>query len=773
MHIMNNILKSKLATVLAIAAICQITVNAKADCSDLLKKHEIEKSNFPFQISLFDQSVPKEEYQAPIKIGATWTWNADTVMTEGNSFEIPESGKYTLTLVANDGSTKEYLLNLSKGQVFYLDFSNNSISFSGEDIYAEIHAEKKPISEASISLKLREFSVEFTEQPQEEITEKSGVDITIHALAKSKNEEISYQWYLTPDDTIENAHPIKGATRPNFAFTTDLRQNGMALFCVATSGSVESISHFCKINICSAPNMPPVLSINGSSDLDRLDGVKLIHNPKYCASISPQSSMPGAGSQKLRISTDGGKTWEEDVKPGKSFVYRTETEGALHVIAEAYNSLIPELCCRSDIVLDVDNKAPVIQIDGIEPGWTNASKQSPTITITDNGIGLDEKPISWDGGKNWTTANSITVYGNSAYTLCVRDKGGNIRSQTLDLNNFDRVRPRLIVSGNSYQWTNNITLTIDASDKDSGLADNPYSWDGGETWTNAASKEVVQNEILHVAVKDKAGNTAKQDVYVTHFDDTAPIVKVDGIPSGWENQPYSLSVSATDDISGIHWTPYSWDGGKTWTSNNQYVIQPENTATSVEIMVRDVAGNIATQSIEFSSVDTTLPSKAQISGNAIQWQKDPVIIKATDVTDVGSGLDDKPFNWNNQGWTDNPRFKTSSNMDIELKIRDKAGNIQQQIISIDKIDTEKPEILSIEKKYVSQEKNVMEVTVNAIDSKAAIHELEYSFDDGVTWQKNNSKQFNTTQGVGIKVRDTAGNISYQPIYIQIPEATNR
>lgn len=57
----------------------------------------------------------------------------------------------------------------------------------------------------------------------------------------------------------------------------------------------------------------------------------------------------------------------------------------------------------------------------------------------------------------------------------------------------------------------------------------------------------------------------------------------------------------------------------------------------------------------------------------------------------------------------------------------------------------------------------MNVTVNASDNN--LHAQAYSFDDGATWQAENSLSFSENQSVQIKVRDMAGNISSMGIVI--------
>lgn len=51
-----------------------------------------------------------------------------------------------------------------------------------------------------------------------------------------------------------------------------------------------------------------------------------------------------------------------------------------------------------------------------------------------------------------------------------------------------------------------MTIIATASDSDSGLAENAYSWDGGMTWTNVNTLQTSQIGNYTVYVQDKAGN---------------------------------------------------------------------------------------------------------------------------------------------------------------------------------------------------------------------------------------------------------------------------
>lgn len=73
-------------------------------------------------------------------------------------------------------------------------------------------------------------------------------------------------------------------------------------------------------------------------------------------------------------------------------------------------------------------------------------------------------------------------------------------------------------------WTNRQVVTIQAEDSGCGLAPaNAYSFDGGRTWVNSASKEFEKSTEITVMAKDELGNISSKDVMVK-MDDKEPMI---------------------------------------------------------------------------------------------------------------------------------------------------------------------------------------------------------------------------------------------------------
>ena len=184
---------------------------------------------------------------------------------------------------------------------------------------------------------------------------------------------------------------------------------------------------------------------------------------------------------------------------------------------------------------------PTYTVDYPNEVWTkekNVTMKYPT------GEGLIYQ-YSTDGGKSWKIAPASTYvlkFTNDG-TLYIRVSDGKsvLTTPLILIERTDNTVPSVSISGNDSNWTASKTLTIQATDKESGLASNPYSWDGGSSWTSEKSKTYTSNQTVNIWVKDNAGNVNKQTVTINKIDDSAPTnvtVKESGVTSS------SITVTA-------------------------------------------------------------------------------------------------------------------------------------------------------------------------------------------------------------------------------------
>ena len=314
----------------------------------------------------------------------------------------------------------------------------------------------------------------------------------------------------------------------------------------------------------------------------------------------------------------------------KGFPLKAGESKTFQVIA-TWDPSVPESSeTEEDIKIDVDfeqetndSQKPVLSmptytVDYPNEVWTkekNVTMKYPT------GEGLIYQ-YSTDGGKSWKIAPASTYvlkFTNDG-TLYIRVSDGKSVSTTplILIERIDSVVPSVSISGNDSNWTASKTLTIQATDKESGLASNPYSWDGGSSWTSEKSKTYTSNQTVNIWVKDNAGNVNKQTVTINKIDDSAP-TNVTVKESGVTSSSITVTASATQSGAGIKGYQFSINNGA-WTSEQTSVTKTFTGLTkntSYQVKVRAIAHNgkyTDSSNITVKTNDISVPTYDVVDG---------------------------------------------------------------------------------------------------------------------------------------------------------------
>lgn len=159
-------------------------------------------------------------------------------------------------------------------------------------------------------------------------------------------------------------------------------------------------------------------------------------------------------------------------------------------------------------VSNIDKTPPSIQSCGVSSsGLTN---QSVEIVVS----ATDGSALSYSmDGSNWQSGGSFTVGQNGTYTIYVRDKAGNQTSSSVTVSNIDKQGPDVSIRLENSNWhSGNNKILITASDTN-GLASEPYSYDGGASWTSSSTYEIGGSGEYRVQVKDAAGNITEKSIH--------------------------------------------------------------------------------------------------------------------------------------------------------------------------------------------------------------------------------------------------------------------
>lgn len=314
-------------------------------------------------------------------------------------------------------------------------------------------------------------------------------------------------------------------------------------------------------------------------------------------------------------------------------------------------------------------------------GWTNQSVFQ-TFEATDwtkdgvQGSGIKGFLISYDNGKQWTLLNanqgklSMTQTDVTDTKVMVKavDNVGNEGPVASYQIRIEREKPTCVSSGGSSAWGEGRTIYGTCTDKGklvSGCVQNQISKFINYDTTTASAGSVC----------DKAGNCVEcpknQQV---RLDNTAPTFTVSGNHGIWQNTSVRLTISAQDTGSGLNSSPYSFDGGKTWTSSNNKLFYSTETVT---IAVRDKKGNIAKGTYRIM-IDSSRPSfTTTIVPTTWSRGEATVTVNATDTG--GSGIKNMTWSYGDyNGNYSNPvafnqNFRTDKYR-LRVIVTDNAGN---------------------------------------------------------------------------------------------------
>lgn len=311
------------------------------------------------------------------------------------------------------------------------------------------------------------------------------------------------------------------------------------------------------------------------------------------------------------------KNSEKNITDWLSANIRNKTEVTCDIIvkendtyyAESQDQLQNDTVSSGTTVDFIDKDKPVaivgkevnenIIVDGKE--WT-ATNVTLFVSADDEGVGLAQTPYCFDD-VTWTKSEKYVISQNGNYRIKVRDALGNVVEKNILINNFDKQAPvgeintayeNGITIGDSVWSNKQVTLEIQAVDGGCGLDNEPYSYDGGATWTSENKISFTENGEKIVKIRDGLHNTMTKYIFIDGIDKTAPEIKEIQVTSaGNETKGAIVKVTAVDnaDGCGMNDTAYSYDGGATWTDKNEMTVTE---TTVLNIQVRDKLLNTST-----------------------------------------------------------------------------------------------------------------------------------------------------------------------------------
>ena len=149
-----------------------------------------------------------------------------------------------------------------------------------------------------------------------------------------------------------------------------------------------------------------------------------------------------------------------------------------------------------------------LSVSADSTAWTNkAVGLTASVAVLKDDISSQGITLSWQDGK-------MSVTQNGTYTVTATNGQGQSISASVAVNCIDTTAPVISsVTGDTGSMSKTaISVTVAASDAESGLAEAPFSTDGGSSFGTANTFTVTEGNPVTFVVKDKAGNTTQKTI---------------------------------------------------------------------------------------------------------------------------------------------------------------------------------------------------------------------------------------------------------------------
>ena len=276
--------------------------------------------------------------------------------------------------------------------------------------------------------------------------------------------------------------------------------------------------------------------------------------------------------------------------------------------------------------VNVDTAAPssTITVTGTlgDSGWY-VSDATVTLSAIDDLSGVSGVLYRVDGGA-WQayTAPLVLSDGRHVIEAYATDVAGNVEplrsaSVAIDTSPPSTATSVLGTMGNVGWFISNATVSLPSTDAISGVATISYRLDGG-AWTIYTGPLTLGDgrHALQYRASDLAGNVEMVHAATFSIDTTPPVTThtLSGTAgaNGWYTSDASVTLAATDAVSGAWTTRYRLDGGS-WTEYTGPISAAGSGRHVLDFASVDVAGNLEEVHVLVVNIDLTDPSFASLT----------------------------------------------------------------------------------------------------------------------------------------------------------------
>jgi len=424
-----------------------------------------------------------------------------------------------------------------------------------------------------------------------------------------------------------------------------------------------------------------------------------------------------------------------------------------------------------------------------------------TLSATDDASGVDSVEYSLDGGA-WTTYSApvvVDTVGDHMLHYRATDVAGNTSPE--GMSDFtivsggggdDTTPPTVTAALSGDQdadgnYVGSATVTVTATDAGSGVASVEYEVDdtGFQPYTGPVTVSEPGDHAVQYRATDAAGNasaTGSTPFRVVEGGDSTPPTVTASLSGNQDADgnyvdAATVTLSATDDGSGVASVEYSLDGGAFAPYTAPVVVNAAG-AHMLHYRATDVAGNVSPEGMESFTVveqDTTAPTvSASVAGSqdADGNYVGSAVVTVT-ATDSGSGVASVEYSLDGAAfapYTEPVQVSAAGAHTVSFRATDVAGNVSAEgsvafsVVANPDEDTTPPSVSAVVSGNQDANWNYLDsatLTIDALDVDSGVASVEYKLDSGA-WTAYTAPVTVTTAGthtVAYRATDVAGNVS--------------
>jgi hypothetical protein len=332
-----------------------------------------------------------------------------------------------------------------------------------------------------------------------------------------------------------------------------------------------------------------------------------------------------------------------------------------------------------------------------------------TLTATDDLSGVNQTYYKINDGTTKTVSADeqpllATEGDNNKLEYWSVDNAGNEENHHILTGiKLDKTSPTgsiLINNGDANTTTLTVFMNLSASDATSGVSQMRFSKDGTtwttwEAYTTSKSWTLSKGEgtkTVYVQYKDNVGlvSPTYHDT-ITLLDATNPIttISLSGVKGNndWFTSNVAVNFSATDDISGVDKTGYSFNNA-TWTTYAAPFTITNEGNTLIYYRSMDKTGNVENIKTEVIKIDKPAPTMTITSPSPSYEIKSSNVSVTWTGSDEFSGISHYEIRLDGGSWTSvgtNTTYTFTGLSDgshmVDIKAADKAGNTNQDTVN--------------------------------------------------------------------------------------------